>query len=679
MKHKGLRQFVTASLLLACIMCVSQVALAVEDNEAQKQRSSHHNVMMVIDGSGSLVSKNNPTDPDGLRYDAVDLFFALLTDSGNKVGAVVFDDNSNQYLLDTGLVSVSGKTEKLTLSKKIRDSGTRNDTDIGSALLTAVERLEAESDSTIPSEIILFSDGRTDLRKKDDRTQIDQKAYSVSIANKDKAITRAQELGIPIYSVCLSASSVADPAELEEISKRTSGEFVKVDRPEDLALAFQQFYKLIFETPQSQETTYSFSDSGNVNIPIDVPSVGAEEVNVILKMDVPYKASLSSPSGAKEQKFLEDATMSGGPYDVIKLVQPEAGRWTLRLNGASGDDVLVNVLYNFDSEVVLQVKGDKTELAANDSVQVTAGLLRDGKAVNDPSVTKEYTAVLFKENLSSGKKERIPMQANEKGQFTAEVFSEEVASYDLTAVLTYKNLKVTSNQLVLNYGNTAPEIQGEELITEKVIVTPLTGRSRAYDLNAYFNDKQGDAIHYSIVSSQLVDGTTSLSEGDGVLTVDTAHSRSGDLVVRATDAQGAFSDMTIHFKVTNLTLAIVLAIVLPILTLAAVMLLGWYRHNHKLFTGLLRVRNLQTGYSHEFGSFRGKKFMSQFPIGDTGFPAASKKCCFFAKGKSRLEFRSPNPFYVNGLEKKAVDVYDGMAIHSDKDEINGIEIQIDIF
>ena len=153
----------------------------------------------------------------GLRYDAIDLFLALLTNTGNQVGAIVFDDDSQSYLLDTGLLAVSGKEDKLAISTQIRQAGTRKDTDIGSALLSAVEILTGSSaDEDNKNVIVLFSDGRTDVGS-------DQEAYAQSLQNKDTAITMAQGAGIPIYSICLNASPVADPEELQEISDRTGG------------------------------------------------------------------------------------------------------------------------------------------------------------------------------------------------------------------------------------------------------------------------------------------------------------------------------------------------------------------------------------------------------------------------------------------------------------------------
>lgn len=219
------------SVLLATALLVGNV-MGLTVHAEKNPQVQKFNVALVLDGSGSLVSNSNGTDNDGLRYEAVQLFLALLSDQGNEVSAIVFDDDSENYLLNTDVEQVSGKEEKLDLSQKIKNAGTGGDTDIGSALLTAVERLEVVNNDN-ESIIILFSDGRTDLGG-------DEKAYEQSLVNKDKAITKAQEDDIPIYSICLAASSVADPEELQEISERTNGSSVTIDSPDKISQAFEQ-------------------------------------------------------------------------------------------------------------------------------------------------------------------------------------------------------------------------------------------------------------------------------------------------------------------------------------------------------------------------------------------------------------------------------------------------------
>lgn len=162
-------------IVCLCLASFLLLVLSVPAVEASAKpgTDSWFNVMLVIDGSGSLVSQSNGTDREAVRYDAIRLFMALLTDQGNNVGAIVFDDNQDGYLLDTEIDAIEGREEKLQLADQIQDAGTGGDTDIGTALLSAVEKLEAESTKNdLPSAIILFSDGRTDLGGMRKRTKL---------------------------------------------------------------------------------------------------------------------------------------------------------------------------------------------------------------------------------------------------------------------------------------------------------------------------------------------------------------------------------------------------------------------------------------------------------------------------------------------------------------------------
>ena len=658
-------------LLMVWSLLLCQPALATAQ-AISNQDLERFNVMLVIDGSGSLVYGSDATDANGLRYDALDLFLALLTNSGNQVGAIVFDDDAQNYLLNTGLQPVSGKPDKLALSEQIRNAGTRNDTDIGSALLTAVETLNAQSaQNGMESVIILFSDGRTDLGD-------NEEAYNTSLENKETAITTAQAAGIPVYSICLNATPVADPAELQEISTRTSGDFVSVSSPEDLTGAFESFYNLIFATSSSERVTSTFPADGTLRFDIDVPTYGAEEVNIILDTDGVGQVQLNAPSGPLTAAEVEDFTMSGGDYDVIKLVDPEVGRWNLTLSGVPQDNVTINVIYNIDSTAVLSTADGNTDYGAGDTVTLQAQLYQGGAPITDSSVTSEYTVSLSLTNMADGSVETVDMVPGSNGQFTYNFLEEDFNSYEIQADFKYSNLDILSNPVHLNFGNTAPVVPDDQkLIEESVIVTPVTGRERTFDLSSYFSDTQGDSLPYSTSASQLVDDTASL---DGsVLTVNTAKSRSGDLVLRAADPQGAYSEMTIRFKVTNLTPAIFGLIVAAIVAALIVAGLSIYRATHRLFRGTLSVSNVNASMSgatpRSHASFRGKLKLSYFVVGSCGMDA--NKCCFVALPGRRLEFRSPKPVYYNGIAKTNIMILPGITeLYADENRTQGIRINM---
>ncbi|MBM6939203.1 VWA domain-containing protein [Pseudoflavonifractor phocaeensis] len=649
------------------LLCQPVLATAQALNNQDLER---FNVMLVIDGSGSLVYGDNATDANGLRYDALDLFLALLTNSGNNVGAIVFDNDPQNYLLNTGLQSITGKSDKISLSDQIRQAGTRDDTDIGSALLTAVETLNAQSaQNGMESVIILFSDGRTDLGG-------DQEAYEASLENKETAITTAQTAGIPVYSICLNATSVADPAELQEISSRTSGSFVAVSSPEDLTGAFEAFYNLIFSTSSSERVTSSFPSSGKLTFNIDVPTYGAEEVNIILDTDGAGQAQLTAPSGPMSAADMEDSTMTGGDFNIIKLVDPEVGRWTLELSGVPQDNVTINVIYNIDTSAVLATADGGSDYGAGDTVTLQAALYQNGVPITDSTVTSEYTAELTFTNMADNSTQTVEMNAGPNGSFTYDFQENDFNSYSVQVVFRYSNMSIPSNTIPVNFGNTAPVVASDQqLVEESVIVTPVTGRERTFDLSNYFSDAQGDPITYSVASSQLVDGSVTLNGSN--LTVNTAKSRSGDLVLRGTDPQGAYSEMTIRFQVTNLTPAIFSVIVAALVAVIVIVSIIVYKKTHIPFRGSITVTSAtsMSGSGRSHANFKGKIKLLYFAIGSCGMDA--KKCWFVAQPGNRLEFRSPVPVYWNGMPTKKVNLLNGSTeIYADENRTLGIRVTV---
>ena len=664
---RGLHLAAPLFLVWCLLLCQPVLATAQALNNQDLER---FNVMLVIDGSGSLVYGDNATDANGLRYDALDLFLALLTNSGNNVGAIVFDNDPQNYLLNTGLQSITGKSDKISLSDQIRQAGTRDDTDIGSALLTAVETLNAQSaQNGMESVIILFSDGRTDLGG-------DQEAYEASLENKETAITTAQTAGIPVYSICLNATSVADPAELQEISSRTSGSFVAVSSPEDLTGAFEAFYNLIFSTSSSERVTSSFPSSGKLTFNIDVPTYGAEEVNIILDTDGAGQAQLTAPSGPMSAADMKDSTMTGGDFNIIKLVDPEVGRWTLELSGVPQDNVTINVIYNIDTSAVLATADGGSDYGAGDTVTLQAALYQNGVPITDSTVTSEYTAELTFTNMADNSTQTVEMNAGPNGSFTYDFQENDFNSYSVQVVFRYSNMSIPSNTIPVNFGNTAPVVASDQqLVEESVIVTPVSGRERSFDLSNYFSDAQGDPITYSVASSQLVDGSVTLNGSN--LTVNTAKSRSGDLVLRGTDPQGAYSEMTIRFQVTNLTPAIFSVIVAALVAVIVIVSIIVYKKTHIPFRGSITVTSAtsMSGSGRSHANFKGKIKLLYFAIGSCGMDA--KKCWFVAQPGNRLEFRSPVPVYWNGMPTKKVNLLNGSTeIYADENRTLGIRVTV---
>ena len=80
------------SLALSLVLGVLQAGLFFNTARAQNSAANNRfNVVIVSDASGSMLS----TDPDGLRFEAINQFTNLLAEQGNLLGAVSFADKIN--------------------------------------------------------------------------------------------------------------------------------------------------------------------------------------------------------------------------------------------------------------------------------------------------------------------------------------------------------------------------------------------------------------------------------------------------------------------------------------------------------------------------------------------------------------------------------------------------------
>lgn len=650
-----------AVMLIAGLLCAGSVSALSSD------QVSRLNVMLVIDGSGSL-TMDNGTDLEGHRYEAIDLFLALLTNDGNNVGAIVFN---HETLLNSPIAPITGKADKLALSQKIREAGAQGDTNTGDALQSAVDACTAATaENGMNSVILLFSDGNInmDYHGGDEAVERSKEA-------QENAITKAQGAGIPIHTICLNATSYSHPEEMQQISDRTGGTYAAVSKATDLTATFENFYRLIFPNSSNEITQTTFPSDGKLSLDIQIPTYGAEEVNVILDTTTVDSTAITAPSGVLSGSDVDDSTMSGGFYDVIKLVDPEKGLWNVSLTGTPGTNVTVNVLYNIDSAVQLKTSDGKNDYGVGDTVTLQAQLLHDGNVVNDEVVTQEYTAKLYLTNTGNGEVTEIDMTPQAGGVFTCTFTGSDYSSFVAKAELLYSNLVLGSNDWSLNYGNTAP-VAIRNLEEVKQTVTPISGKSKTVDVTAFFTDAQDTQLTYTIVSSQVIQGTANLDSQTGTLTVDTGKSKSGDIVIQAADSQGATAQMTVRMKVTNLTWVIFGTIIAAVLAGIGIALAILLIALNKPFKGMLTVVDINGGIQRTRGGFRGKLTLEKIGIVGSGI----EKGAFVAIGNNQVEFRSANPIYtITGFQtnpKRIILSPGPNTVYADEAHTRGIEIDL---
>lgn len=407
------RKRLARSLVAMILVFVMSVGIFTSYAETTGASASRYNVVFVLDASGSM----KQTDSALWRYEAMDLFLGLATDEGNRIGAVIFNEGIAGKI---DLQEVNGKELKGQISQVLRNSPVTGDTDIGTALQMAVTMLDEGRDTSLPSAIILLSDGNTDLPSDTTGQQLAQ-----SNANKQDAVNRARANTYPVYSICLNANGAAKPEELADISNATGGVFMEVNNAEDLKDVFAKFYNMIYTTETIPLVDGAIPEGGVMDIPFKVPATGVEEVNIIfstLSQSASY--SVFPPSGlAYTADELAAMTVKAQTFSVIKIPSPQGGDWKIQVRGIPGDAVKIDMVYNSDFKVdidwdqsgeitkgtdvhfiakIIESDGQPADAAAYGSASATLSVYRssDNSEVSTTDMTVAADGVSFEADVT---------------------------------------------------------------------------------------------------------------------------------------------------------------------------------------------------------------------------------------------------------------------------------------
>ncbi len=624
-------------LLLFTLVFSSLITVQAEDVSSQSDNS---NVMMVLDGSGSLTNEGG-TDVNGLRYDAVNLFLNLLPDSGSTVGSIVFDD-SKTMPLNTGMVNLNGSEDKRVLFDKIKNTKAGGDTDIGNALQTALTELTKNASSSDESNcILLFSDGETYLT--------DKNAEKASLEKKNDAVKTAKKLGIPIHCVCLNTNNSANTSEVKKIAEATDGIYMEINSADDLTNVFEKFYSLIYNEPGIPEDDKTDED-GNFSKKFQVPTIGVAEVNIVIRTQSNNaKISLVRPSGIQmSDSEVSAISTKGSNYQLIKLVNPDAGVWELQIKGDPNAKLSLNWIYNTQLGADIECSVDPNNIPLNSSVQIKGYLLDNGSRVTDESSYNEYSATLVMTNAATGTENTLAMTAD-GASFTADATLNEYGTYYASLKLTCDKIERSSQSIVLNVGNTAP-VASPSTVKENIKLLPFSSGKVEFNLNDYITDAEDAALTYTLGNYTYSNDAVTLT--DNTLSIDAKDAKSGTVVVSAADSQGASCEVTFEVSTTNLTF---LFILIPVLIIAIILIILLMKKNKESstvcsYTITIESFDNETGHSSlpiAQDGFKGKKPLTHWQVGDCGItgefhaiPVKGQKfgkCEFVSKQKFETE------------------------------------------
>ena len=647
---KNRRVLRTLCLALSIVLSILQAGLFFDTaRAAQNAANNRFNVVIVSDASGSMLS----TDPEGLRFEAINQFINLLAEQGNLLGAVSFADNINAT---EELTKVDSAESKQKIADTLKNTPAKGDTNIGEALQKAVTMLDEAGDKDLPSIILFLSDGNTDLK--------DKKDMENSLNMKADAIQAAREKDIAIYSVCLNANKKADVSEMEQISQATGGEFREVGSASDLQEVFNSFYNLIYGTSTTQLLDEAFDESGVLETNFNVPGLGVEEINIIIYGKV-SEVELFDAQGQKK----DVSPMEYNTFTMIKSTDVSAGEWKLITKGTAGNHIKINMVYNTNLEVELKTQALGKVTNPKDGVKFEA-YLSSGEIKADSSNIGGYEAELIVSDAYGKELDKFPMTVVDDHFELSQNLSNGV--YFVKAHVSGNSLDKTSESLgpievsdkaltEEEKNNTAP-VPVTDKIKKTVYIIPFKDNTVSFDLKGLAKDKEDKELHYMVASSSFIEGKDYSLGDDMVLKLYHYSLSRGDFDIKATDSKGLSCNISIVVKSINV--GVVTAIVVLIIGLIVLAVMGYfaYRLWGTPFGGPITVTSDKGGERREQTVTKktGRLPLSRFRVSNIGFDI--KKTYFEASGKPYIYMCSSKEFYCNGKLTKRARISNNIAV-----------------
>ncbi len=656
------------------IASVSSVVFAAQASTTD----SRCNIVFVTDESGSM--KTN--DPNGMRHEAIRRFVAFLTNEGNKVGSVSFNDDIRDYqemVYLNGLDKKNAFCEEVSKFKKDDKEWYPNgQTDIGEALEKAVALLDAGRDPSLPSVIILLTDGCTDLGDK----KANQDAYDLSYARQDAALEAIKKAGYTVFAVSLGTEA---ESELQNIVAATGGSLIEnfalVQTQGDLKELlnrFNGFYAEITGAKIDDKTEHTIGADGQAHHSFTVSDAGLEELNITIEGKI-TDCTLRDPNGkVYTQEQLNAQTMISGDFRLIKITDPMPGNWLLSVSGAAGTKIEVQSVHNSSFGFDPWAENLQEEYKEGDVVKFGARLYNtfgnvkgaEGKLYIKRPNEKDFSVVLN-------------MTADENGEILrGEYALADKGTYYVYIELTKDEFVRKSEEYVINVGNRVPTVS-EEMIKAHVSIWPFFGGKTEVDLGSAVTDPDGDKLIYSIDFSAF--GGENYELDDDVLHLNlstNSETKRGVFTIRATDEGGAYCTFDVQVTYTNVGLVILILIVVGALIVLAAMAYATHKLTHRTFYGDIKVSVRQGGIPVSAGmrsfDMRGPQSISTWSVDTTAFlpkgtkiqPGTKKQNCIF------VVFKKPVYNDLNRKGKKFKIMKNSFAcFRKDIDMVDGVTIE----
>lgn len=587
MKKRTRRLISTVLLILLLMPNFFPAAYADGGSSAAKR----WNIMLVVDGSGSLFS-GPTTDPDELRFEAIDDLLGILQDNGNNVGALVFSANpyrndSDEKMLEgirmnTGLISFDGPAPDggdpkdyiiYQLRHTPKDYSSGGATDIGTALLVAENMLEeAQKENGLDSIVFLFTDGVTELNYKG--------TYKKSLENMRQAEERMNESGIKLCGVFLNKNNRSKSTEVLDMVRAANGidnntltlgdTYIEIADSASCHAAMQNFMRLL---------GFSTSPASSVpgTITFRVPGTGAEEANIRIysttgeSLPKDLSVTITSPDGTIYfGAEVEGICRSGRTFKNYKLVNPDSGTWTVAVDtNSSSVGAVCELVFTMDKEAIMETSADADKIHTNMDLTVAGYLTHNGEKVNDAAEYREYSCALVLRDVATGEELTYEIVPNEQGKYERTIRLDQYGIFEARVEFTCDSICIQTEPQIWNMENKAPSVANADL---KISYGLILNNTYKYDLAGLLSDQEdGNRLIIYVDSENCNMDAVSLNGTE--LLIKSKEVGDGSIDIKAVDSQGAAGTGRINVHTKNMTLIYILAVVaLLVLIFAAIVI-----------------------------------------------------------------------------------------------------------
>lgn len=552
-------------LIIIQIFSINTAYSAVND-------SSKMDAVLVLDVSGSMTK----SDPKSISFEAANMFIDMCSVQGDRVGVVAYNDKIVQQI---PMKEINSAADKSQLKNAISTLPKKSATDIGLGLKTAVEMLDTSHDPSRKPLIIFLSDGKNELGSSRTKEQSD--------TDKKEALQIASYKGYKVYTIGLNADGSVDQDELRQISSSTGAKNFITDTPDNLPQILSEIFadnlQLKIVSPGYINGTGDYQ-----NVKITIPDNNVVEANISLLSNNPVEVKLIDNKGVEQSIPSKNILYSTShSYSMIKILNPNKGDWTLKVKGISGDRIKVNLIFNYNLQLVMDLS-KKDKFNKGDNIDVTAYLQSNGQKLQGADSYSDLKGRIIVKDLDKQTEQTIDMTSSAdgfKGSFTLG----DSKKYEVKVTAEASSFLKESESYAINIDNRAVVIS--QTVGDIQI---FDGGSSQIDLSKVFYDPDGDAITYKVSSAP--GDAAALSINGSMLDIKPQKGGSTVVTLSADDGRGGAVSTTFKVSFVSIIPYIIGGILLILLLVFLLAVLPYIKKRKRPLVGQLaiEVRDLNT-------------------------------------------------------------------------------------